>query len=245
MPARTPGNRRRGPQVTSSIEALSLSPEVRQAVLDARADIVRYGRKMAADRLVIGSAGNISVRVDDLTVITPSGVDYSEIGEDNVCVVDGAGRQVAGQGRPSSEYPMHRMIYGTRHDAKAVVHTHSVAAVAASVTCDEIPAVHYSILRLGGPTVRVAPYQTFGSEELAVSAAGALADRYAALLQNHGAIAYGPAIADAYSRAELAEWLAEVWARSCHLGGPRVLDDAELASVTRQAEQRRYAQAAG
>jgi L-fuculose-phosphate aldolase len=231
--------------VVTSIEELGLSPEIRQAVLDARADIVRYGRKMAADRLVTGSAGNISVRAGDLTVITPSGVDYGEIGEENVCVMDTEGRQVAGQGRPSSEYPMHRMIYDTRNDARAVVHTHSVAAVAASVTCDEIPAVHYAILRLGGPTVRVAPYQTFGSEELAASAADALADRYAALLQNHGAVAYGPAIADAYSRAELVEWLAEVWARSRQLGEPRVLNDAELASVTRQADKRRYAQAAG
>lgn len=231
--------------MASSIEALGLSPEVHQVAVAARADLVRYGRKLAADRLVIGSAGNLSVRVGDLVVITPSGVDYGDIGEDDICVVDAAGQQVAGRGRPSSEYPMHRMIYDTRQDAGAVVHTHSAAAVAASVTCDEIPAVHYSILRLGGPTVRVAPYATFGSGELATSAAGALDGRYAALLQNHGVIAYGSALADAYARAELVEWLAEVWARSRHLGEPRILDDVELASVARQSERRRYVQAGG
>jgi L-fuculose-phosphate aldolase len=231
--------------VASSIEALDLSPEARQAVLTARTDLVRYGRKMAADRLVIGSAGNLSMRVGTLVVITPSGVDYGEIGEEDICVVDVAGRQAAGRGRPSSEYQMHRMIYDTRPDAGAVVHTHSVAAVAASVTSDEIPAVHYSILRLGGPTLRVARYQTFGSAELASSAGDALAGRHAALLQNHGVIAYGTALADAYDRAELAEWLAEVWARSRQLGEPRILNDAELALVARQAQQRRYVQAGG
>jgi L-fuculose-phosphate aldolase len=231
--------------VASSIEALGLSAEVHQAAVAARADLVRYGRKLAADRLVIGSAGNLSVRVDDLVIITPSGVDYGDIGEDGICVMDASGQQVAGRGQPSSEYPMHRMIYDTSPDAGAVVHTHSAAAVAASVTCDEIPAVHYSILRLGGPTVRVAPYATFGSGELATFAAVALDGRYAALLQNHGVIAYGATLADAYARAELVEWLAEVWARSRHLGEPRILNDAELASVARQAERRRYVQAGG
>jgi L-fuculose-phosphate aldolase len=231
--------------VASSIEALGLSPQVHQAVAAARADLVRYGRKMAADRLVIGSAGNLSVRAGDMVVITPSGVDYGDIAEDDICVVDESGRPVAGRGRPSSEYPMHRMIYDTAPDARAVVHTHSAAAVAASVTTDEIPAVHYSILRLGGPTLRVAPYATFGSGELASSAAGALDGRYAALLQNHGVIAHGSALAEAYARAELVEWLADVWARSRHLGQPRILDDAELAAVTNQAERRRYAGAGG
>lgn len=231
--------------MASSIEALGLSPEVSQAVAAARADLVRYGRKMAGDRLVVGSAGNLSVRVGDLVVITPSGVDYGDIGEDDICVVDASGLQVAGRGRPSSEYPMHRMIYDTWPGAAAVVHTHSAAAVAASVTTDEIPAVHYAILRLGGPTIRVAPYATFGSAELARSATAALDGRYAALLQNHGVIAHGPALAAAYARAELAEWLAEVWARSRQLGEPRILNDDELASVARQAERRRYVQAGG
>lgn len=139
---------------------------------------------------------------------------------------------------------MHRMIYQACA-AGAVIHTHSMAAVAASASCDEIPAVHYSILRLGGPTVRVARYQTFGSGELAHSAADALAGRYAALLQNHGAVAYGSALAEAYARAELVEWLAEVWIRCAHLGEPRILDDAELAAVAEQAQRRRYVQAGG
>jgi L-fuculose-phosphate aldolase len=221
-----------------------LNPTMLAAVDAARAEVARLGRRMLADRLVVGSAGNLSTRVGDLTVITPTGVGYELIEPYDVCVLAADGTQIAGAGRPSSEYPMHRMIYDTC-GAAAVVHTHSVAAVAASTVCHEIPAVHYSILRLGGPTVRVAGYRTFGSDDLAGSARIALVDRYGALLQNHGAIAYGATLAEAYLRAELIEWLADVWARARLIGEPRILDEAELAAVREEARRRAYAGAGG
>ncbi len=205
----------------------------------ARAALVRFGRRMVQDHLVVGSAGNLSIRVRELIVITPSGVAYDEIGEADVCVLNADGEKLSGRGRPSSEYPMHKLIYES-FQAGAVVHTHSTAAVAVSITNAELPAVHYSILRLGGPTVRVAGYQTFGSDDLARTASEALRDRRAALLQNHGVIAYAADLAEAYQRAELVEWLCDVYVRACGLGTPRVLDDAELASVAMAARRRHY-----
>ena len=121
-----------------------------------------------------------------------------------------------------------------------MVHTHSAAAVAVSITCTELPAVHYSILRLGGPTVRVAGYQTFGSDDLAHTAQEALRERRAALLQNHGVIAYAADLAEAYQRAELVEWLCDVYMRARSLGTPRILNDTELAAVTVAARQTQY-----
>jgi len=209
----------------------------------ARAEVVRLGRKMAADHLVVGSAGNISARVGEFMVITPTGVAYDEITAPDVCVINGSGEQVSGNGRPSSEYPMHRLIYDT-FPAGAVVHTHSTAAVAVSTVCQELPAVHYSILRLGGPTVRVASYQTFGSDDLARNAREALRDRTAALLQNHGVIAFGPDLGHAYERAEITEWLCDVFIRASSLGAPRILDAGELAAVAEAARLRRYTGAA-
>jgi L-fuculose-phosphate aldolase len=100
--------------------------------------------------------------------------------------------------------------------------------------------VHYSVLRLGGPTVRVAPYTTFGSDGLAGNVAAALDGRFAALLQNHGTIAYGATIEEAYDRAQLLEWLAEVYWRARLAGTPRILDSAELAAVTEAARAHRY-----
>ena len=133
-----------------------------QACEEARAALVRYGRRMVADRLVIGSAGNISVRIGDRIVMTPTGVNYDQVTADSVNVLDADGTILAGTGQRSSEWPMHRKIYDLT-PASAVVHTHSVFSVAVGTVCDEIPAVHYSVLVLGGPTVRVAPYTTFGS----------------------------------------------------------------------------------
>jgi L-fuculose-phosphate aldolase len=205
----------------------------------ARALLVRYGRAMAADRLAVGSAGNLSIRLHGTFVMTPTGVNYDRIGERNICVLDAEGVLLDGEGARSSEWPMHRKIYDLT-DAEAVVHTHSPFAVALSTICDELPAVHYSVLRLGGPTVRVAPYTTFGSDGLADSATAALDGRFAALLQNHGAVAYGASIDEAYDRALLLEWLAEVYWRARLAGSPRILSDAELDAVREAARQHRY-----
>jgi L-fuculose-phosphate aldolase len=134
---------------------------------------------------------------------------------------------------------MHRRIYDLT-DARAVVHTHSPFATAVSTVCEELPAIHYTILRLGGPTVRVAPYTTFGSDALAGHAAAALDGRAGALLQNHGAIVYAKTIDEAYDRALLLEWLAEVYWRAKLIGSPRILSEAELDDVSRAARALRY-----
>jgi L-fuculose-phosphate aldolase len=209
------------------------------AISQARAQLVRYGQRMAADRLAVGSAGNLSIRLGDTVVMTPTSINYDQITERNICVLDAEGVLLDGDGARSSEWPMHRRIYDLT-DAGAVVHTHSPFAVAMSTVCDELPAVHYSVLRLGGPTVRVAPYTTFGSDGLAGAAAQALDGRFAAILQNHGAIAYGATIDEAYDRALLLEWLAEVYWRARLAGSPRILSDAELAEVREAARRHRY-----
>lgn len=209
------------------------------AAEQARKAIISAGQRMAHDRLVVGSAGNISMRVGDLFVMTPSGVNYDEITEANVNLLDADGTVLAGDGRRSSEWPMHRKIYETTA-ATAVVHTHSPFAATVSTVSDQIPAIHYSVLRLGGPTVPVVPYTTFGSTGLADSAAAALADRTGTLLQNHGAIVRGSSLAEAYDRALLLEWLAEIYWRALLVGSPRILSAAELDEVSEAARRHRY-----
>ena len=208
------------------------------ATAQARAALVRYGQRLVADHLVVGSAGNISIRVGDTIVMTPSGVNYDQVTTESATVLDSGGAILSGTGRRSSEWPMHRKVYDITA-ANAVVHTHSTFAVAVGTVTDEIPAVHYSVLRLGGPTVRVAPYTTFGSADLAAHVAAALENRYAALLQNHGVIAYGSSLEEAYDRAQLVEWLAEVYWRARLAGAPRTLSGAELDAVREQARRHR------
>jgi len=209
------------------------------AVRETSEIIIHYGRRLVADRLVIGSAGNISARVAEKIVMTPTGVSYDRLTATDICVLDADGRVLDGDGKRSSEWPMHRRIYDIT-DARAIVHTHSRFAISVAAVCEELPAIHYSILRLGGPTVRVAPYSTFGSDGLAELAGKALEGRTAALLQNHGAIAYGSSLEEAYERALLLEWLAELYWRARLVGSPRILDQAELDDVRSAAQRHRY-----
>lgn len=209
-----------------------------------RTAIAGYGKLLLRDRLAVGAAGNISARAGDKVVMTPSGLPYDRLTGTDICVLDAGGNVLEGGGPRSSEWPMHRMIYELT-GARAVVHTHSPFAVALSTVCDEIPAVHYSILRLGGPTVRVAPYATFGSGELAQATANALDGRYAAVLQNHGTVTHGASLAEAYERAVLLEWLAEVYWRARLAGSPRILSEAELDAVSAAARRHRYQQGGG
>src|SRR3954468_17115692 len=106
---------------------------------------------------------------------------------------------------------------------------------------DELPPVHYQMLAFGGG-VRVAPYATFGSRELADHVHAALEGRSAALMQNHGAVCFASDCTAATELALLLEWACEVYWRARAIGDPRVLSDAELAGVVEAVQQRGYGQ---
>jgi L-fuculose-phosphate aldolase len=124
---------------------------------------------------------------------------------------------------------MHLAVY-RRTGARAVVHTHSPYATAVSTVAAELPPVHYLLVFLGG-AVRVAPYATPGSEALGERLVEALDGRSAALLQNHGAVAVGASLEQAYAHALVVEWVAALWARAKVLGEPRVLSPDEVAAA--------------
>ncbi len=198
-----------------------------------RAAVTDCARRMAGDGLVIGTSGNVSARAGEAILITPSGRGYDSLGADDLCVIGLDGRPVDCPHPPSSELPMHLAVYRAT-DAAAVVHTHSMFATAVAAALTELPPVHYAITALGGP-VRVAPYATFGTAELADGLAAALAGRRAALLASHGAVTVGRSVAQAYERARLLEWLAELYYRAAQLGRPRLLSQQDLDAVTAQA----------
>ncbi len=204
----------------------------------ARTELVSYGSRLLADGLAVGSAGNLSVRCGKCVAITPSGIGYHELRPRDIAVVTLDGDEVKAPEEPSSETPMHLAVYAAT-GAKAVVHTHSPEVIALSASRSELPAIHYAITDLGGP-VRVAPYVRFGSAGLAQAAAGALADRTAAILRNHGAITYGSSLDQAYGRALLLEWLARVYRLAQSYGDPVVLSAAELDEVAAEAHRRGY-----
>jgi L-fuculose-phosphate aldolase len=158
---------------------------------------------------------------------------------EHVTVVDLDGR-VAGDGMlaPTSELDLHLGVY-RRYDAGAVVHTHAPMATALGCVLDELPCVHYEMLQLGG-TVRVAPYVTFGTPELAAAVLDALEGRTAALMANHGTLTYGADLDGAVRATELLEWASTVYWRASMLGEPRVLDAAAREAVVAAALERSY-----
>lgn len=186
-------------------------------------------REIARRDLVVGSAGNISVRVGDLMAITRTGLDLAAATAADVCWVDSAGRVVGGARHPSSELEIHRRCGDAEH-SPAVVHTHSIHATALSAVCGELPPVHYYIGMLGGP-VRVAPYATFGTERLAVLAQEAMGDRDAVLLANHGAVVRAGDLEAAVDRAVLLEWLCRLYLCASSMGTPALLTRDQLADV--------------
>jgi L-fuculose-phosphate aldolase len=207
-----------------------LEPE-REQVADAC-------RRLAAEGLTPGTAGNVSARDSDLVAVSPTGAVLAELTAEAVTVVDLDGSVVDGDLAPTSELGLHLGVY-RRYEAGAVVHTHAPLATALSCVLDELPCVHYQMLLLGGD-VRVAPYATFGSAELADVTLDALEGRTAALMANHGAIAYGADTSQAVELSLLLEWACDVYWHAAALGDPRILDDDQRAAVVSAAVERRY-----
>ncbi|MFJ1735588.1 class II aldolase/adducin family protein [Streptomyces sp. NPDC088254] len=203
-----------------------------------RAAVADACRRLGAEGLLIGTAGNVSARVGELVAITATGAVLAELTPEQVTVVDLDGKIVAGALEPTSELELHLGVY-RRHGAGAVVHTHAPMATAVACVLDELPCIHYQLLALGG-TVRVAPYATFGTPELAESVLAALDGRSAALMANHGAITHAPTLDKAVENALLLEWACGVYQRAAAMGSPRVLDERQQLAVIEAALARGY-----
>ncbi len=203
-----------------------------------RAAVAAACRRLAAAGLVRGTSGNVSARDGTLVAITPTGAVLGELTPEQIAVVRLDGEQVDGPLAPTSELDLHLSVYA-RYEPGAVVHTHAPAATAVACALDELPAIHYEMLALGG-AVRVAPYATFGTPELAAGAVAALEDRVAALLANHGTVAHGADLAAAVQATELLEWAADLYTRARALGAPRTLSEDELAAVVEAVAERGY-----
>ncbi len=204
-----------------------------------REAVAEASRRLAAAGLVRATSGNISVRDGELVAITPTGAELATLAPDDVAVVDLGGAQQWGALLPSSELGLHLGVYGSADGAGAVVHTHAPAATAVACALEELPVVHYEMLLLGG-AVRVAPYATFGTPELAAAAVTALEGRNAALLANHGTVARGADLDFAVRATELLEWAAELYLRASALGVPRRLSLEQQQATVDAAVARRY-----
>jgi L-fuculose-phosphate aldolase len=210
-------------------------------LLKQRNDIVRFGKKLVTSGLTVATGGNLSVadRREGLVAISPSGVDYFAMKPSQVTVVTVEGKKVEGRGNPSSELPLHLALYRKRNDVEAVVHTHSLYATTVASLGWEIPAFHY-LVGFSGKKVPIAPYATFGSDELARNVAQALKEFNAVLMASHGLVTVGESLEGAFTVAEIVEYLSRVYCQVKTLGEPPLLPDEEMARVIEKFKQYRH-----
>ncbi|CAM4370436.1 L-fuculose-phosphate aldolase [Bacillus manliponensis] len=202
-----------------------------------REDVVEYGKKLIASGLTKGTGGNISIfnREKGLVAMSPSGLEYFETEPEDVVVLNLDGEIVDGERNPSSELDMHLIFYKKREDLNALVHTHSPYAKTIASLGWEIPPVSY-LIAFAGPNVRCAPYETFGTKELAEVAYEGMIDRRAVLLANHGLIAGGNTIKMAFTVAEEIEFCAQIYYQTKAIGEPKLLGEEELQRLAKKFE---------
>jgi L-fuculose-phosphate aldolase len=204
-----------------------------------RGELARIAKRLDAQGLNRGSSGNLSVRHEDGMLVTPSGMGAEGLTGEDMVYVDAQG-QAHGRRKPSSEWLFHRDILAAHPEWSAVIHTHSVAATALACMRKDIPPLHYMILMAGGDSIRCSDYATFGTQALSDAALKALEGRRACLLANHGLIAAGKNLLDAFKLAVEVETLAELYLRTLQSGGPVLLTAEELEAARRQFAELRY-----
>jgi L-fuculose-phosphate aldolase len=198
-----------------------------------RGELVRYTQKVDALGFNRGASGNLSVRFGSGFLITPSGMGAEGLTADDIVFVDLDGT-AEGRWKPSSEWLFHRDLYAHRPEFNAVVHAHSIAATTLACLRRDIPAFHYMIALVGGDSIRCSDYATFGTQQLSDAALLAMRERKACLLGNHGMLAAGGKLAEAYKIAVEVETLSEIYLKALAVGQPVVLSAEEF----RQAQQR-------
>lgn len=194
-------------------------------------EVVKAGRELHKRNLVVGTWGNISVRLEEdrnKFAITPSGMDYEKINEDDIVILNLDGKVIEGKRDPSSEVPLHRFIYKKRADVNAILHTHSTYASAVACTRQEIPPILEDMIQIVGGNIETAEYELPGSEELAQAAINSLGEKNAALLANHGAISVGKNMDIALKVAEIVEKSAKIYLIANQTGNINELSEEDV-----------------
>ncbi len=186
---------------------------------------------MDARGLNRGTSGNVSARCGEDMLVTPTGVPAARLTAEHMVLVRPDGSSPEGALKPSSEWRMHKGILDRRPDVGAVVHCHSRHATILACAGLQIPPMHYMVAVSGGSSVPVAPYATFGSEELAATVVEALDGRYAALMANHGQIVAAPNLDFALAITEEVEEQAAVYWGTLAIGGPNLLAEDEMSRI--------------
>jgi L-fuculose-phosphate aldolase len=180
-------------------------------VKNAHEEVLAAAKELLEKGLVEGTAGNISARQEDGTiVITPSSLDYREMTLDDLVVISPDGEVVSGDRPPSSEKLLHLSCLAAYDDIACVIHSHAIHASMFAVAQQPVPACIDEFSVYIGGDVRCTEYAMSGTDELGEQAVKALEGRGAALIANHGMVAVAPTTAKAMHITALVERSAKI-----------------------------------
>ncbi|MCV3211149.1 class II aldolase/adducin family protein [Mesorhizobium sp. YC-39] len=199
-------------------------------VENPRQSLVTAALDAEAQRLNIGTTGNISARLNGGMLITPSGIPPKKLKPELIVAMDLDGAW-SGDIKPSTEWALHAAIYKSRPEVSAVMHAHPDHCVALSCARENLPAFHYMVAGFGGDDVRCSKYASFGSPELAKFAVEALENRTACLLANHGMVAIGTSVAEAFNRTVKLETMVRQFLLCRSFSAPVLLTVNEMTEV--------------
>ena len=206
-----------------------------------KAEIIKYSKMLNSRKLSALRSGNISARYKDGFFITPSGKKYESLKPEDIVFLslneekDFLSWFNSGK-NPSSEWRFHQDIYKNKWEAKAIVHAHSPHASAVSTHGKSIPPFHYMIALAGGEDIKCAEYATFGTEELSNNVIKALENRSACLMSNHGQVAFGKNLDQAFELAQEVENICHQYPIALKLGQPKILSFEEMKKVLDKAK---------
>jgi L-ribulose-5-phosphate 4-epimerase len=190
---------------------------VRREVADLHGELIRWG-------LVVWTSGNVSARLPggELFVIKPSGVSYTDITQESLVVCDLAGKQVAGDGSPSSDTAAHAFVYQEMPEVGGVVHTHSTYATAWASRGEPIPCVLTAMADEFGGEIPVGPFALIGDDSIGRGIVDTLRGHRspAVLMKNHGVFTIGKSASDAVKAAVMCEDVARTVHIASQLGQP-------------------------
>ena len=203
-----------------------------------RSEVLKYCKLLQSRNLVKGTGGNISMinREKGLVAISPSAVEYSTMRVEDVAVINLDGNHIDGNYGASSERGMHLNCYRSREDIGGVVHTHSLYATVLACMGKRIPMFYYMQAYIGGATECI-PYYPFGSKELAQAVEENLDGHNSLLLGNHGMLAVGTTLSQAFEVAEWTEVTAEIYTHVLKAGEPRLLTEEQVRETVESLKQ--------
>ena len=190
--------------------------------------IIKYANMLNSEKLSTLRSGNVSLRYKNGFLITPSGVKYSLLKVDDIVFVSLDGKFDETKNKPSSEWRFHKDIYSSKNEANAIVHAHSTHATAVSAHNKDVPAFHYMVALAGGNDLKCAKYATFGTQELSDNIINALKNRKACLMSNHGQVAFGDNLEQAFELAQEVENICHQYINAIRLGEPKILSSSEM-----------------